>query len=259
MKMTHNVLIRILFHKMLIYRKNFIFNLLYLLANVIFIIFFWDCLFSVMYIDQWSIQDIIFYSIMVNLATSLTEIFHGITKLPELILNGEFDYYLCKPRNIFFKLVFQNINILYVLEGLILNLVMLIVYLAVYSISFNGICVILSFLLLIEGIIIYELFVVTITAFSFRLEKIEWLVNSFWTILELKQYPASLFSKGVQNLLLVVLPISLMYYYPTAILLQKSNITFNLILIYQIMFIYMFILAYSSWNINKKKFTSNGG
>ena len=253
------VLIRILFHQMLVYRKNFVFNLIYLFANFIFIIYFWECLFTFVEIDQWSIQDIGLYSIMVNLAASFIEIFFGLTQLPELILRGEFDYYLCKPGNVFFKLIYQNMNILYVLQGLILNGVMFIVCITVIPYSFTISEFIFSLLLLVEGVVIYELFMVTIIAFSFRLEKIEWLINSFWTVSELKQYPASLFNRTIQNILLVVLPISIMYYYPTAVLIGKVKMTSDLFLMIQSILFLMFMLAYLSWTINKKKFTSNGG
>ena len=136
---------------------------------------------------------------------------------------------------------------------------MFIVCITVIPYSFTISEFIFSLLLLVEGVVIYELFMVTIIAFSFRLEKIEWLINSFWTVSELKQYPASLFNRTIQNILLVVLPISIMYYYPTAVLIGKVKMTSDLFLMIQSILFLMFMLAYLSWTINKKKFTSNGG
>lgn len=192
---------------------------LYASLSVLTTLLFWRVLFSNAHFADYPPEFIYILAMVGLLADGLCEIFFGLRDLDYLVRTGEFDRYLIRPRHPMYLLILENIPLIPVVEKLLLSLASI----AVFSIRFGiplslGRCLKgLGFLAV--GVAYYQIVYGLISVLAFRVESIGSFRDLLFQVNVSKQYPMSIFPAVIRSVLTYVIPVSLLAYYPTVILL----------------------------------------
>ena len=111
---------------------------------------------------------------------------------------------------------------------------------------------------LVAGILVIQFIIGIITFLTFWLGRIENLRNLFMSVMEVREYPLSVYPKSIQTLLTYFLPVSFSAYYPAAILLQKKEITFEVLGIVSLYVVILFLIFQIVWKKGIKRYEANG-
>ena len=147
----------------------------------------------------------------------------GIFGVAQTVWNGAFDYILLKPLPPVIGSLMYGQMIVSNFPGLILNTV-LVAWLAIQGqdslTGANITMAVLAFVIGIAARIGLALLVVTPVFFSERLSDGE---TSFWALARLSGYPLNVYWKTVEGFLTFVVPIAILAYTPSVILLGKAD------------------------------------
>lgn len=183
------------------------------------------------------------------------------TRLAERIRTGQFDEVLTKPLHPFLYLICRDFNPGYI-SHISLSFVVIFVCIAKLGIELTLVNIGILILIIISSTLIQgALFILTaVPAFWFTQ------TNSLMNLIlfELKlfiRYPISIYHKGIQIFLTVVIPYAFINFFPAQILLKKQDF---LLFPSQIQYfspivgIVLFTLAYRAWSLSIKKYASSG-
>jgi len=103
---------KIHFKTMLEYKKSFAVSILTMAVNDIFMLFFWYVFFNVMpKINGWGFNELVLLSGFVAVAFGFFSIFFfGARSFSELVINGELDFFLLRPKDAFLHLSVSKQN-----------------------------------------------------------------------------------------------------------------------------------------------------
>ena len=241
---------------------NFEFLMMFvqLIFNLSFILIFWGALLR--HIDafgDWTFGQLALYSGITFLGDSIGGVFFGFRDLPQKIVGGGLDKYMARPINTLFSILFEQVSIVYFLEQFIASLILITIVITRYSLAVSPFNMILGFLVLFIGVIIYNMVYGAITFLAFWVGKLGVFRNIIFGLSQSKRYPLSIFPDGIRYLLTFFVPIAFISYYPTVIFLGKFKI--DLAFITQITLLLIgvsFIFSYV-WNKGLKRYEANGG
>lgn len=136
--------------------------------------------------------------------------------MPERILNGEVDKYLVRPVNVMIALLFENVSVFYLLQQMLVSAVIMGVIIIKFDIVITLTRGLAAAFVLVAGILVIQFIIGIITFLTFWLGRIENLRNLFMSVMEVREYPLSVYPKSIQTLLTYFLPVSFSAYYPAA-------------------------------------------
>ena len=175
-------------------------------------------------LDVYNINQLILSYSVVWLGFSLAETFsRGFDHFADLIVNGNFDLLLIRPRNIFLQ-IFGS-DICYEKLGRVL----LALYLVISSFiklvgSISILKILLLILMILASFILFTSVFILCAAFCFKtvqgLEIINIFTNGTRT---LAQYPMDIYNKVIRIIFTVVIPITFINYYPIQYLNNTTN------------------------------------
>ena len=191
------------------------------------------------------------------LGYSLVEMFgRGFDHFARVIVNGNFDLFLIRPRNLFIQIL--GSDICYEKTGRVLLSFIIFIYSTINVIKTISILKILLLFLMVMGciIIIISIFIIGASASFITVEGIE-VINIFTNgSRQVGQYPMGIYKKAVRVFFSFVIPITLINYYPLEYLSGRSN---NLIyLVYPFYTILIFLLSRFLFNLGVNKYSSTG-
>lgn len=194
---------------------------------------------------------------IIQFGFSINETFaRGIDTFENLIIRGEFDRLLLRPKNILLQALSSDYDLIKI-SRILQSLIILIISLVKLNINFNIYKVIALLLMLISSIVIFFSIFLLMASYCFiTIQGLE--VKNLFTDggKQLAQYPISIFNKHFIFIFTFIIPYAFVNYYPLLYLLGKSN---NKLLIASplIVFIYLIpsIISFK-WGI--KKYTSVG-
>ncbi|MBR3162253.1 MAG: ABC-2 family transporter protein [Bacilli bacterium] len=191
------------------------------------------------------------------LGYSICELFgRGFDNFYKIIVNGNFDLILIRPRNIYLQ-IFGN-DISYEKIGRVLLSLSLYIYSTIKVINNISITKILLLIFMVIGcvIIIISLFILGASFCFISIEGIEF-INIFTNgTRQVSQYPLSIYNKTFRFIFTYLIPISLINYYPIKYLNGSSN---NIIYLFipTLTIIYL-LISTRIFNLGIKKYTSTG-
>jgi ABC-2 type transport system permease protein len=207
-------------------------------------------------IKNWSFHEILIIQGIFLIAKGISGIlfFSMISTTLYRIREGTFDLILIKPAStIFISFVeaFELNEIGTFIAGIIIsyNAIENIGYVEPINYFYFGIIFIFSIIVLLA-------FTLIMTAVSFI-----WVGNGrifeiFDNITLFGNYPRSIFSKTIQNIITYIIPISLIAYYPSSILMGRNLNGLYFSMIISIIFL---LFSLSFWKLMISKYTSAGG
>ncbi len=240
------------------YKKSFIMSLIAQLFIFFGYYFTILCLFDKFSnVKGFTLYDVLFTFSVIQFGYSFCEVFfRGVDLFDELIIKGEFDKILIRPRNILLqvfceKMLFSRLS--KVLEAIIILIISLVNINVVWS--FNKVLV-LIFMLFSSIILFLSIFILAASYCFITIKGLE--VRNLLTDggKQIAQYPIGIFKKGIILVFTYIIPFGLINYYPLLYLLGKSNS--NLYMISPLFTIIYFILSIIIFYKGVKRYTSVG-
>ena len=182
--------------------------------------------------------------------------FRGIDQFDNLIIKGEFDRILLRPKNIILQVCGFEISFIK-LSRLLQSIIILFIAIINLNVSWNIYKIITLIFMLLGSIAIFLGIFVLAAAYCFiTLKGLE--VRNVFTdgSKHMAQYPIGIFNKGFRFIFTFIIPFALINYYPLLFLLDKTNNKWFILLplITLIYLIPCFIYFYKG----VKKYTSTG-
>ena len=233
--------IKISFKKAMQYKFESLMTLLYALFNLMFILVFWVS-FSTIFIlpNEYTNNDIYFFSSLVLLSSAINEIYFCNNCLPYDINDGTLDIFLIKPGNKVIIYLSNYINIISLLSYLLISLIFLIVtFLAGDYIASD---VIIGIILLCIGVFNFGLLSAIIAMGSFWYGIVDSIRNILFSFEEMKKYPMGIFPNIIRTIFTVVIPLSLITYYPFEISIGHMSLSLSTVLIYFIITLVLLVI-----------------
>lgn len=191
------------------------------------------------------------------LGYSLVEMFgRGFDHFSKIIINGNFDILLIRPRPLFIQILGQDIC--YEKVGRVLLSLIIFIYSASKVIKELTILKVLLLFIMVIGTILTILSVIIIGAsFCFlTIQGLEVINIITCGTKQVGEYPMGIYKKGVRLFFSIVIPVATANFYPLNYLTGRSNELFYLILpMYSII---IFIISNMIFYLGTKKYTSSG-
>ena len=149
--------------------------------------------------------------------------FRGIDVFDELIINGNFDRLLLRPRGILFQVFCEKISFIK-LSRLFQSLIILIIAIIKIDIIWNIKKILTLIFMLCSAILIFlSIFIITASYCFFTVKGLE--VRNVLTdgCKHMAQYPIGIFRKGFITFFTYIIPFGFVNYYPLLYLLDKKN------------------------------------
>lgn len=240
------------------YRKSFIIGFISQ-----FFVFFTYYFIIIALFDKFSnIKGFTLYEVLLTFAIiqfgfSFNEVFaRGIDIFDTLIINGEFDRLLLRPRPILLQVLCTKINLVK-LARILQAIVVLVIAIINLNINWNIYKIITLILMLISGIIIFFAIFLLMASYCFiTIQGLE--VRNLFTHggKHMAQYPIGIFKKGFIIVFTFIIPFAFVNYYPLLYLLDKVNN--KLYMISPILVIIFLIPSFISFKLGMKKYASVG-
>jgi len=191
------------------------------------------------------------------LGYSIAECFaRGFDHFGDLIKKGNFDLLLIRPRNIFLQILGFQISTEKICR--IIIALTLFIYSSINVISsFNLLKILLLINMFIGSTIVFTAIFITGASFAFiTIEGLE-IINIFTNgTRQLAQYPLGIYNKIIRIILTIVIPVTIISYYPIDYLTnQTSNILYVFI---PLLSIIPLIISISIFKIGINKYNSTG-
>lgn len=191
------------------------------------------------------------------LGYSLVEMFgRGFDHFSKLIINGNFDIILIRPRSLFIQII--GSDICYEKLGRVLLSIVIFIFSAFKVIKKITILKILLLLFMVIGtvLVILSVMILGATFCFFTIQGIE-IINIFTDgTRQLAQYPMGIYKKAVRLFFSIVIPIGLVNYYPLRYLTGRSSDI--IYLLYPLYTIVIFAISNFIFYLGTKKYTSSG-
>ena len=151
--------------------------------------------------------------------------FRGIDQFDHLIIRGDFDRILLKPRNILLQICGEEINFIKI-SKIIQSIIIIVISLLKLNINWNIYKVLTLLFMIISSIFIFLSIFILAAAYCFLTVKGLEVRNVFTCgCRDMAQYPIGIFRKGIVFFLTFILPFGFINYYPILYFLGKNNNT----------------------------------
>lgn len=201
------------------------------------------------HIKGFTLYEVLLCFSIVQFGFAFNEVFaRGIDKFDELIIRGDFDRLLLRPKNVILQVLCSDSDFVKV-SRLIQSIIVLIIAICHLNISWNLLKIITLLLMLFSScIIFFGIFLMAASYCFFTVQGLE--VRNVFTDggKHMAQYPIGVFSKGFVWFFTFIIPYAFVNYYPLLFFLgRKSSILYAfsplLVLLYLIPSIVTFYLG----------------
>ena len=182
--------------------------------------------------------------------------FRGIDRFDTLVINGELDRLLLRPRGILLQVLCNEIDIVKIFR-VIQALIIMIISLLKLDIIWNITKIITLILMIISSILIFfGIFVLTASYCFITIQGLE--IRNLFTDggKNLAQYPIGIYKKGVMFFFTFIIPYAFINYYPLLYFIDKTN---NIFYMLSPLLVFVFLIpCFLSFKIGLKHYNSTG-
>lgn len=170
-------------------------------------------------IGGWSSQEVILMYLFMHMALSIWETFFVTTMdIPELIQDGTLDVLLMRPINLLLQVIMMEIDEEAMVEALIYTVSFF--ALLIHVQGFNLLTILLASVLLLTTLALIEGIYLCFSSLAFWIKQVDGVTSIYWQLIQLADYPMSIYPKTIQ-IVLTIIPVGFMAYYPISLLLHK--------------------------------------
>lgn len=145
----------------------------------------------------------------------------------DVIIRGDFDRYLLRPINPLFHLISETVQADAIGE-LVVGITIFCIACNNLKIHFGIVNIIIIILITIAGAIIYTSVKLLLASLSFWLKTSIEILQVVYNFSDFVKYPTSIYSKGIQFMITIVIPFAFTAFIPAAYLIGKVNLTYAL-------------------------------
>jgi len=245
------------------YKFSFMLMIVLHIINIIIWIIFWNFIFlNIPLISGWSFNEMI---ILTGFSTSWLGIFGTFlvtfARLPDKIVNGlSLERYLCRPVNVVFGLLGEDVQIRNVFPQLTVGILTIIIGSQAINSYILPLNVLISFVTLLLGDIVISLIYGSLACLSFFVGKVD--TTSFLhSFIKFTQFPLDTIAGNIKLILTFGIPSIFLSTYPTMILIGKlsAEYTLQILLILSILIVFWLFLFCTLWRIGLRRYQSGGG
>ena len=182
--------------------------------------------------------------------------FRGIDRFDTLVINGELDRLLLRPRGVLLQVLCNEIDIVKIFR-IIQAFIIMIIALIKLDIIWNISKIITLILMIISSILIFfGLFVLTASYCFITIQGLE--IRNLLTDggKNLSQYPIGIYKKGVMFIFTFIIPYAFINYYPLLYFIDRTN---NILYMLSPMLVFVFLIpCLLSFKIGLKHYSSTG-
>lgn len=183
-------------------------------------------------------------------------LFRGIDRFEDLIIRGDLDRFLVRPRGILFQAMCFDIDLIKSFKAL-QSIIVIIIAIVKLNISWNIFKVITLILMLISSVtIFYGIFVLTASYCFITVQGLE--VKNLFTDggKYLAEYPIKIYSKSIIIFFTFVIPYGFINYYPLLYVIGRTN---NIIYMFSPLVVVIFLIpCLLAFKIGLKHYSSTG-
>ena len=230
-------------------------------ATGIFVIYFTLLKFDTL--NGWNLYEMLFlFSLLFVTYGILILFFTGLRDFGHTVRTGNFDRFILRPRGLLFQLIFCNADWFAAIGHGGLGIVLFIISAGKVGISWNMTTIVYYILAIIGGVLIQGsifLFIATLNIYLLETDSIKELF--YFNARKFAGYPISIFSKGIQIIMIYVIPFAFVNYFPSQFLLRKPDmVQYPEIFMYltPVVGVMMYLMAYAFWRFSVKYYKSSG-
>ncbi|HEX6085962.1 MAG TPA: ABC-2 family transporter protein [Thermoanaerobaculia bacterium] len=253
--------VAISFRNMSEFRLDFFTSIVHsLIYQAIFIVFWKSVLtFTAHDLGGWTFPDLVVLSAFTLVSNSVMLWFAGLLRLPQKVIKGELDKYLCKPVSPLFALVAEEVNAIPSAQRMISALLILGGACAYFGFRPAPANVLLSLGLMILGCFLMLLVQGCVAMLSFWWGDVSYLSSLVNLTGEFERYPITLFPLGVRGFLTWIVPIAAISTFPVLVFLGKAESVARYFGIAALLAIVWMTLFRLSWRKALARYEAFGG
>lgn len=208
-------------------------------------------------IDTFSLNEVLLCFAIIRFGFTFNETFaRGIDKFDRLIVKGNFDLILLRPKNIILQILISEAD--FVKLSRLIEIVLILIYALIklnVELTFTKVTTLI--LMLLSSIAIFFGIFLLAAAYCFiTIQGLE--VRNIFTNggKEMAQYPISIFNKPFVIIFTVLIPYAFINYYPLLFFLGRTN---NLLYAFSPLIVFIYLIpCFIAFNLGVKKYTSVG-
>lgn len=210
-------------------------------------------------IGGWSLYEVALCYSIIHIAFSLSECFaRGFDSFSSLIVNGDFDRVLVRPRNSVLQVLGSKFEFTRI-GRLAQSIIVLIFSLTNLSVVWNEAKIITLVLMILSGVFIFTgIYMLGATLCFWTIEGLE-VINIFTDGgREISQYPLSIYKEWVRKFFTFVIPFGTVNYLPLMFILNKvqgNTVMYMLTPLFGLLFIIPCLII---WNFGVRHYKSTG-
>lgn len=208
-------------------------------------------------IESFTLYEVLLCFAIIRFGFTFNEIFaRGIDRFDRLIIKGQFDQLLLRPKNIILQVLLTESD--FVKLSRLFEIVLILIYAIIkLNVKLTFIKIITLILMLLSASVIF--FGIFLLAASYCFITIQGLeVRNIFTNggKEMAQYPISIFSKPFIFIFTFLIPYAFVNYYPLLFFLGRTN---NLFYAFSPLTVFIYLIpCFIIFNLGVKKYTSVG-
>lgn len=209
----------------LMYPFNFLIGVVSVLLYGIFsTLFAWVLTNKFPTISSWNFYEMLFNISFNLLCYSLTAVFFVVHDIDSFVRNAEFDRILVRPMNTLFQFVSRRLGLNTI--GVVIYAVGTLLYSGAHLRHWDGLSIVMTIVLLFCGFVTSTSISLILASTAFKTLQTRGLFAVKEVIYEnFCEYPLNMFSRPIQYLFTVIIPMGFIGFYPSVTLLHKSGLT----------------------------------
>lgn len=214
-------------------------------------------------VNGWNLNEIVFLFSFLFLTYGIMIIFFtGLRDFDKIIIKGDLDRYLLRPRGVLFQVLSSNSDWFAAIGHGLLGLILFFISASNVGIIWNISNLLYCIIIIFGGVLIQG------SIFLFAASMNFYFLNSSKSIEELLYrngrkiagYPISIYHSVIQFFIIIIVPFAFVNYFPAEFLMKKSNNIYPEFLYYLAPFIgiLLYALSYLFWKVSLKRYKSSG-
>ena len=231
------------------------------LVSIISTIFFWRFLLADYdSLGGWSLAGLVLIGIFGNASWAVGELFAGSWGLSDKIIEGKFDKYMCRPVNALLATVLEDMQVEEMIKGMLSLVILLVWHKIRFHIQVIAVDLLFALVSFALGIVIVAVVRSIYSCCAFWFENtsgFHYLIHM--EDLEFDRYPLNIFNKATRIVLISIIPVGFVSYFPAMFYMHMINYRMYYILFETVILAMLMLLLHFIWKRGVKRYEATGG
>lgn len=209
-------------------------------------------------LNGWSFYEILFIYGFAQLPRGLDHLYSDYIWIfaSHIVRKGEFDRYLLRPLNPLFQVFAERFQ-LDAFGELIIGIAIVCYSFVNLDIKVTLLSVVAFLIVIVAGAIIYTSIKLLCASFAFWVKNSFGILNIVYMFSDFTKYPTSIYGKGIQLVLNVIIPFAFTAFIPASYFLNRGTLSYCVGLTCVVAIIFG-IISYSVWKLGMRVYESAG-